>query len=315
MKPNPRSLAEWFARQLRWREPIASLWARRAYNRSAPSQVLTRAQFETTLSGARLTKDDVLLVHASTTNVTLREADGEIRGPETVACRMLTWLRDAVGPNVTLVMPTYPLYREVRAFAQPMGVRRLTYNPSRNFSKTGLLSEAFRRLPGALRSPIPLQSLAAQGPRAYDLIRPDLVPDGLPPHGKGTPHHRLCEANALVIGIGLPLNRYLTLVHVAEDLRFELNRARGFYRPRLFTVISDGQHDVTVWERRPEFARVFCSLTFHRDIVRCGVLQEGSNGTFDRTRAGELLAFLQKMTHSGSTYPYLLPSLAGPFAE
>lgn len=305
---------EWAARQLRWRAPLAGLVDRRP-RRSPPARTLRRADVERALAAGGLVSGDVVLVHATTSNLTLVDRDEVVTEPERTVTLMLSWLREAAGPSVTWVMPTYPMYLRQGSFMAPVGDRRLVYDPRRNFSKTGLLSEHFRRQAGTLRSPLPLQSLAASGPRAEEIIRPDELPEDIPPHGLGTPHHRVCLANALVLGLGLPLHRYLTLVHVAEDLRFEENRRRNFYRRRNFTVVMDRPRDISLWERRPEMARVFCAGRFRGDILRRGLLHEGADGAPDWIRAGALLDFMMERTSRGSTYPYFLPWLARPFAE
>lgn len=309
-----QTAAEWVARQLRWRQPLCRVLSRRKGRAPAP-RTLGRDDIERTFAEAGLVAGDTVLVHATTAGVRLRDRGELVDEPGRVVGLLTGWLREIAGPSVTLVMPTYPMYLRQGGFMDPVGDRRLIYNPDRTLSKTGLLSEHFRRQPGAVRSPLPLQSLAALGPRAEDLIRPGELPSDIPPHGLGTPHHRLCLANALVVGLGLPLHRYLTLVHVAEDLRFTENLARNFYRRRHFTVIMDQPRDISLWERRPEMARVFCARRFRADILSGGLLREGRGGSQDWIRSGELLRFMMDRTSGGSTYPYFLPRLAGPFAE
>jgi aminoglycoside N3'-acetyltransferase len=306
-------LPEWLMRQARWRWPCKDFYKTRLTRGAPKPLVIRRRQIETALSAASFGSDETLLVHANTTNVSIESEGEQLSCPVSVADTLLGWIREIAGPRATIVMPTYPYYREVRAYDQEVGGLVLNYNPRTTPSKTGLVSEVFRRTKGCLRSNMPLQSMAALGPRAEDLIRPSVLPTDVPPHGEGSPHHRVCLENALVVGIGLDLHRYLTLVHVAEDLKFAENRRRNFYRRRDFIVKLDSPTPVHLWERRPEFARVFCAGKFHRDIVREGLLREDADGSsLDWIRAGKLREFMSAMT-ARSTYPYYLPSLAGPF--
>lgn len=314
MTPFLPTSAEWFVRQLRWREPLCRMFSYRQRSTLAP-RTIARSDLERTFGEAGLSACDIVHVHASTSNLSLSDRGELVDDPGRVVAILTQWLREIAGSGVTLVMPTYPMYLSQGGFMNPVGDLRLIYNPARTISKTGLLSEYFRRQKGALRSPLPLQSLAALGPRAEDLIRPAELPSDIPPHGLGTPHHRLCQADALVVGLGLPLHRYLTLLHVAEDLRFAENLARNFYRRRHFTVIMDQPRDISLWERRPEMARVFCARRFRSDILSRGILREGHGGSQDWIRSGQLLRFMMERTSAGSTYPYFMPSLAGPFAE
>ena len=270
-------------------------------------------QIERAFAAANFKAEDVVLVHANTSNVYLLNDGETITCPVSIAEIVLGWIREIAGSGATIVMPTYPFYRQIRSYDQDVENVVLNYNPATTPSKTGLISELFRRTKGSVRSPIPMQSLAALGPKADIIIQPETLPAGIPPHGKETPHHRLCLENALVIGVGLELHRYLTLVHVAEDLRFRRNLSANFYRKRRFIVRMTAATPTEMWERRPELARVFCSGKFHRDILGESILHESDDGScVDWLRAGELMRFMMKRTES-STYPYYLPWLAGPF--
>ena len=305
-------LPEWIARQVRWRWPCKNFLKSRMAQAAHAARIVNRQQIENALAAASFESHQILLVHANTNNVTVEKGGSLLTRPVSVADVILGWIREAAGPDATIVMPTYPYYREVSEYDQDVSGMVLTYDSFATPSKTGLISEIFRRTKGCVRSNIPLQSMAALGPRAEEIIQPRRVPMDIPPHGEGSPHHLLCLENALVIGVGLELHRYLTLMHVAEDLRFEENRRANFYRPRDFLVKLDGFIPVRVWERRPEFARVFCREKFHRDALREGILHESADANHvDWIRAGSLLDFMT--THpSGPSYPYYLPRLAGP---
>lgn len=78
-------------------------------------------------------------------------------GPATV----VAVLRDLLGPEGTLVMPTHS--------NSVLGVA--PYNPRTSPSKVGAISEYFRKLPGVLRSGHPTHSAAALGPAAEALTQ------------------------------------------------------------------------------------------------------------------------------------------------
>ncbi len=85
-------------------------------------------------------------------------------GPETVYGA----LRDIVGPDATIEVPTYTL-----SFASPQAGNRV-FDPRHTPSEAvGALSEYVRTLPGAVRSICPMHNHAAVGPTAQILGRTD----------------------------------------------------------------------------------------------------------------------------------------------
>lgn len=76
----------------------------------------------------------------------------------------------------------------------------------------GVLHEALRIWPGALRSDHPDAGVVALGPRAEWLIKPHPFQYG---YGTGTPLARFVELDGKVLMLGAPLDR-ITLLHYAE---------------------------------------------------------------------------------------------------
>ena len=145
----------------------------------------------------------VLLVHAA-----LRPLGFVCGGPQAV----VRALRDVLGPDGTLVVPTHtpdnsdpagwrnpPVPADwwpvIRARC-PASTRRVT--PSRFM---GALAETVRTWPGALRSDHPHVSFAALGPAAERIVAGHRLADML---GEGSPLARLydLDADVLLLGVG-----------------------------------------------------------------------------------------------------------------
>ncbi len=77
----------------------------------------------------------------------------------------ITALRTAIGPRGTLAMPTHSL----NVLGKPV------YDPATSPSLVGAVTEVFRKLPGAVRSPHPTHSVAAMGPLATSLTQAHLA--------------------------------------------------------------------------------------------------------------------------------------------
>jgi len=155
---------------------------------------------------------DVLLLHCSFRAV---------RPVEDGPAGLLAALRDALGPEGTLVMPSWT------------GDDESLFDPATTpaAADLGIVAETFRRQPGVLRSDHPF-AFAAEGPAAARLLADPLC---LPPHQPESPIGRLWEMNAqvLLLGVGHDAN---TSLHLAEIL------AGVPYRvPHHCTVLRDGR--------------------------------------------------------------------------
>ncbi len=153
----------------------------------------------------------VLLVHTSFRAVRPIE-----RGP----CGLIEALRDALGPEGTLVMPSWT-DRDDEPFDP------LTTPSAQDL---GVLSQTFWRLPGVARSDH-FHAFAAAGPQAQ-FITSDPLP--LPPHIPASPVGRVhdLDGQVLLLGVGHDAN---TTLHLAE-----LVAGVAYRTPSYCTVLENG---------------------------------------------------------------------------
>ncbi|WP_410811352.1 aminoglycoside N(3)-acetyltransferase [Micromonospora sp. 067-2] len=158
-----------------------------------------------------------LLVHAA-----LRPLGFVCGGPQAVALA----LRDAVGPDGTIVVPTHtPDNSDPAQWRNPpvpvdwwplIRAEMPGFDPAVTPSRyMGVLAETVRCWPGALRSSHPQVSFAALGPAAEQVVAGHARVDML---GEGSPLARLYEldADVLLLGVGHGVN---TSLHLAEYRR------------------------------------------------------------------------------------------------
>lgn len=154
----------------------------------------------------------VLLVHTSFRAV--RPMEGGPPG-------LIATLRAALGPDGTLVMPSWTGNDE-----EPFDPATTPVSPD-----LGVVADTFWRLPGVARSDHPF-AFAAAGPQAERVTSGPLP---TPPHIPGSPVGRVYELDGqvLLLGVGHDAN---TTLHLAELL------AGAPYRvPKHCTVVRDGR--------------------------------------------------------------------------
>jgi aminoglycoside 3-N-acetyltransferase len=173
---------------------------------------LTRADVVRQLQALGVRQGGVLLVHTSFRAT--RPVEGGPLG-------LIAALREALGPDGTMVMPSWT------------GDDDEPFDPltTRAASDLGVVADAFWRLPGVRRSDH-FQAFAAAGPDAARITR-DPLP--LPPHIPESPVGRVHDLDGQVLLLGVEHDSDTTL-HLAELL------ANVPYRvPRSCTVLRDGR--------------------------------------------------------------------------
>jgi len=123
---------------------------------------------------------------------------------------LLDLLVDRVGPNGTIVMPSFT-FRNDTGLPPPGFV----FDPRRSPSSMGLLSELFRRREGVRRSAHYWLPICVLGPFAEDLVADRS--DVLDPFGPGSAFRRLSELPATLVGLGVSLN-YVAVIHVVDAI-------------------------------------------------------------------------------------------------
>lgn len=130
-------------------------------------------------------------------------------------------LRDALGPDGTLVMPSWSDQDD-----QPFDPMTTPASPS-----LGVVADTFWRLPGVLRSDH-CHAFAAAGPHAAR-ITADPLP--LPPHLPESPVGRVhdLDGQVLLVGVGHDANTTLHLAELLAGVPYRL--------PRSCTILRDGR--------------------------------------------------------------------------
>jgi aminoglycoside 3-N-acetyltransferase len=206
-------------------------------------------------------------------------------------------LQAAVGEQGNLLLPTLPFSGSAYEYVRSGRLTDIARTPSRN----GLLTEIFRRLPGVTRSIHPTHPVAVWGKHASKLVADHHK--ALTPCGKGSPFHRLLEADGKILLAGVDI-RSMTFFHFVEE---ELEPEMPFtpFTAEWFDLETRGT-DGQIYQTR---TRLFDPLISSSRDVRlmieplrhAGFWREGKVGRLKLIvlSAAEILATLQSMSRNG----------------
>lgn len=203
--------------------------------------VVTQADIRTGLGQLGVDRGDLLIVHSSLSSFGIVEG-----GAEAVVDAIL----DAVGPEGTLVVPTFNFSPGV-------------FDPAQTPSVMGRITEVVRARTDAVRSLHPTHSVAAVGPLAEAITEGHENADAF---GRGSPLWKALQANAKILQLGVT-HTSNSMIHVAE----EIVGAPYLERTRRVGVRAPGGMVVQKWIRRPGCSRGFDKIEeelAEREIVR-----------------------------------------------
>ncbi|MDJ0663336.1 MAG: AAC(3) family N-acetyltransferase [Acidimicrobiia bacterium] len=175
--------------------------------------VIPRSGLVADLVALGIATGDVLLVHGSLS------ALGRVPGGEQA---VVMAIRDVIGPEGTIVVPAQswqlcdPAYLRIEPPEHWDQVRAElpAYDPRWTPTRSmGLIAEAVRTHPEAVRSSHPHRSFAAWGPAAEQVVAHHELDD---PVGEGSPLRALYELSAMILFLGVGFDK-CTALHLAES--------------------------------------------------------------------------------------------------
>ncbi|MBI2069276.1 MAG: AAC(3) family N-acetyltransferase [Elusimicrobia bacterium] len=142
--------------------------------------------------------------------------------------RLLEILEEIVGPSGTIAMHSFsqPPSREFLRSGRVFDVKNTP-------SSTGLLTELFRRRPGAVRSLHPIKAACAKGPLAAELTKDHHK--SIRPFDATSPYYKLVEARAKSVGLGVDSDTMI-VIHCVEDCLKEAFPV-DLYEPEVFEAV------------------------------------------------------------------------------
>jgi aminoglycoside 3-N-acetyltransferase len=196
--------------------------------RALDRRTLNETDLRTVLMQAGLRKGAVVMVHSSMDELSRRV-------PGLTPVSFINILMELVGTNGTILMPTFPFRGKQSHYVE----HQKHFDVRKTPSQVGLITEVFRRMPGATRSLHPTHPVAAWGKLAGQLTSTHHLGGAFDTY---SPFYRIAEHKGLVIGVGTGLRDSFTILHVPEELH-AVARKRFFEEKVQTMTVFDGEED------------------------------------------------------------------------
>ena len=210
---------------------------------------------------------------------------------------ILAALRDVIGANALLMLPTLPFDGAAVTYARENPVTDLKRAPSR----MGLLTELFRRSPGVVRSTHPTHPIAISGPDAAAIGARHA--NAATPCGRSSPFEELDKRKGAILFLGTDLST-MTFFHYAEEV-FESRLPESPFTSEVFDLACREPGGALI----PVRTRLFDpALSRRRNILKllpqfeaAGAVRRGQVGNVTLTllRAAPVLAVIGELAGQG----------------
>jgi aminoglycoside N3'-acetyltransferase len=216
--------------------------------RTIDRRTLSDAALIELLRDLGVNRGTTVMVHSSFSHIRRRV-------PDITPARLIELLQKLLGPEGTLLMPTFPFQGSQGEYAD----NNPRFNVQKTPSRVGILTEVFRRTPGVVRSKHPTHPVGAWGLHAGEILSTHHLG---PTFGATSPFYRLREFDGIVIGLGTRYRYAFTIGHVIEELHPRLRQHD--FEPRVRKMITvDGEVEIPYELRvlRHDLPREFSRFT------------------------------------------------------
>ncbi len=257
--------------------------------------ILTKEDIISNIKELGVEMGEIILVHSSMSR--LGHVEG---GADTVIDALL----EAVGPDGTVLMPTYPITGDWIEYLKSDPI----FYPLQSPSSTGKITDVFWRREGVLRSLHPTHSVSAFGKYAFYLIQDHEQSPS--PCGNPSPFRKLVELNGQILHLGSSFAT-TTSFHVVEDMLPNFPKKVYLDEPLFMKYIDfEGiEHAVPVMVHDPTLALKRIEKFKHKEIEifnycrENGIVKSGKIGlaTAHLINAHGLENLLEKLAKKGIT--------------
>jgi aminoglycoside N3'-acetyltransferase len=167
-------------------------------------RTLSLAEFVSQMKELGFIRGATIYLHSSMDQISRRV-------PGLDPLKLIDLLKELIGEEGTLLVPTFPFRGLQYQYVQ----RQRVFNVQLTPSQEGLFTELFRRTKGVIRSLHPTHSIAAWGKHSQELLAEHHLGTAF---GEKCPVYKMQKYHGLVAGLGVVPKECFTLYHVVEEL-------------------------------------------------------------------------------------------------
>jgi len=253
------------------------------------------------LQDAGVKKDDILLIHSA-----YSPFKGQYKGEE-----IIDRLLQAV-PDGTVAMPAIRHYPEDEPYVdyinQSFEGKVSLYDVNETKVTSGYLPYLMTKDPRASISRCPHNPLVAIGKDAKAMMDGNIDMDFITAHGTGSCWDYCVKHDAWSIGLGIPIEGFLTIFHNTQECGDW--PVKEWFFPRHF-IVKDGdfEKEIIFQERVHKWTKYYAETNFNNDMIKEGVIKSYmiDGVPILMTKTSVLYEFLHRKMKNNPTYPYFIP--------
>uniref|UniRef100_UPI00404813F2 AAC(3) family N-acetyltransferase n=1 Tax=Algoriphagus sp. TaxID=1872435 RepID=UPI00404813F2 len=223
------------------------------------------------------------------------------------------YLLNLVGQNGTLVMPVIRRFKEegsvIDSLTKNLDHITCTYNVQKSLIVSGLLPYYLTKNPESFVSRFPLNPVVAVGAKAERMTKDNLNGDFPTPHGLNSAWKYCYDNNAFIVGLGVEMPHFLTMIHVNEECDSNWPIKDWYQKRRFIIEDKDFKTEMDIFERKPKWGRLYyAERKLRKDLIKSGILviENIAGLEISVINSRLLIEFLKNNKRKG--YPYYVES-------
>lgn len=268
---------------------------------SVPDQPINLDKIKNALNENGVNNDDILLVHSAFSPFK-KQYNGE---------QVLQMLLATV-PNGTVAMPAIRYYPEDEPYVDYINRSyegKVSIYDVRNTKITsGYLPILMTKDTRSFISRCPHNPLVAIGKHAEEMMKGNIEMNFITAHGTGSCWDYCVKHDAWNIGLGIPIEGFLTIFHNTQECGDW--PVKKWFFSREFKVI-DGEFETNIifQERIHKYTVYYAETNFNNDMLKSGVIKSFSVDGVPilMTKTSVLFDFIKEKMKGNPTYPYVIP--------
>ena len=268
-----------------------------------PSQKIEFDNIAKCLHDNGVKSDDILLIHSA-----YSPFKGQYKGEEIIE-RLLQ-----IVPNGTIAMPAIRYYVEDEPYEdyihQTFEGKKSIYDVHETKITSGYFPYLMTKDPRSSISRCPHNPLVAIGKDAEAMMKGNIDMDFITAHGTGSCWDYCVKHDAWNIGLGIPIEGFLTIFHNIQECDDWPVRTEEWFFPRQF-IVKDGdfEKEITFQERVHKWTMYYAETCFNKDMIEAEVVKQFNVDGVPilMTKTSELWDFMREKMKKNPTYPYLVP--------